>query len=80
MDPVLTWSVVVFGVFGFLCFLFACLALYRVGPAMLKVQVKLSPWGVTASVEMEGRTVGGKQEDALDQGGQVPPGTDRPGS
>jgi hypothetical protein len=39
---------------GFLSFVFACLALFKIGPAALKVQVKVSPWSVSASVEMGG--------------------------
>ncbi len=70
----LTSWFIVFGVFGFLCFLFACWALHRVSPVTLKVRVKLSPWGVVASVDMEGRSAGNEQENVLDQGsGPVPP-------
>jgi hypothetical protein len=39
---------------GFLGFVFACLALFRIAPAALKVHVKVSPWSVSASVEMGG--------------------------
>ena len=47
------WILLVSGL-CFLSFVFAFLALFRISPAALKVHVKISPWGVSASVEMGG--------------------------
>lgn len=50
----MAWWIALIGTFGLLMFIFACCALYRISPGALKVQVKVSPWSISASVEMGG--------------------------
>jgi hypothetical protein len=62
--PLFTWWVVVVGISAFVLLAFACWALHKISPVGMRLCVRVSPWAVSVSIEMDGRA----HESTLDAG------------